>query len=127
MRNEVMMDSSRTFCWIVTAVLMLTGVSCATNSTGNQDFSAFLSQIARECKPLIIGSDDYSQAIVFNGLGADPDNYNNFLIKTQALYRGGIPPDIYRSSLTAFIGAGTYNDRSFKCIIAHLPTQPKQP
>ena len=127
MRKEVVMYSCRTFCWIVTAVLLLTGVSCATNSTGNKDFSSFLSQIARECKPLIIGSDDYSQAIVFNGLGADPDNYNNFLIKTQALYRGGIPPDIYRDSLTAFIGGGTYNDRSFKCIIAHLPTQPSQP
>ena len=118
------MSLSRMSCWTVAVLLLLTQVSCATNSTQNKDFSSFLSQIARECKPLIIGSEDYSQAIVFNGLGADPDNYNNFLNKTQALYRGGIPPEIYRDSLTAFIGSGTYNDRSFKCIIAHLPSQP---
>lgn len=117
------MSSSRTLGPIVTIFLMLM-VSCATNSTQNTDFSSFLSQIAQECKPLIIGSDNYTQAIVFNGLGANPDNYNNFLGKTQVLYNGGISPDIYRSSLTAFIGTGTYNDRSFNCIFAHLPKHP---
>ena len=118
------MSSSGTLTCIATVVLLLTGVSCATNSTQNKDFSSFLSQIAQECKPLVIGSDNYTQAITFNGLGADPENYNNFLNKTQTLYNGGIPPDIYRSTLTAFIGSGTYNDRSFNCIIAHLPKQP---
>src|SRR5271154_1982668 len=119
------MSSSRTLYWIVTALLLLAGVSCATQSKQNQDFSSFLSRIAQECKPLIIGSDDYTQAIIFNGLGADPDNYNNFLAMTRSLFNGGIPPDIYRSSLTAFIGGGTYNDRSFNCIMAHLPKPPK--
>jgi hypothetical protein len=118
------MPSSRTLASLVTILLVLMGVSCATNSPQNKDFSSFLSQIAQECKPLIIGSDNYTQAIVFNGLGANPDNYNNFLGKTQVLYNGGISPEIYRSSLTAFIGAGTYNDRSFNCIFAHLPKKP---
>jgi hypothetical protein len=105
-------------------VLVLTSASCATNAAKSA-YNTFLEQIAQECKPLIIGSDNYTQAIIFNGLGADPTNYNNFLSKTQALFNGGIPPDIYRSSLTAFIGTGTYNDHSFNCIIAHLPKPPK--
>jgi hypothetical protein len=118
------MHSSRPLFWIMMVALVLTGTSCATNATKSA-YNTFLEQIAQECKPLIIGSDDYTQAIIFNGLGADPDNYNNFLTKTQALFSGGLPPDIYRSSLTAFIGTGTYNDRSFNCIIAHLPKPPK--
>ena len=118
------MHSPRPLSWIMMVLLVLAGVSCATNSAKN-DFNSFLEQIAQQCKPLIIGSDNYTQAIVFNGLGADPDNYNNFLSKTQALFRGGIPPEVYRRSLTAFIGTGTYNDRSFDCIIAHLPKPPK--
>jgi hypothetical protein len=119
-----MKNASQPFAWIVVTLLVLAGISCATNSAKSA-YNTFLEQIAQECKPLIIGSDDYTQAIIFNGLGADPDNYNNFLSKTQALFNGGIPQDIYVSSLTAFIGGGTYNDRSFNCIIAHLPKQPK--
>jgi hypothetical protein len=119
-----MKNAFQLFAWIVVTLLVLTGTSCATKSAKSA-YSTFLEQIAQECKPLIIGSDDYSQAIIFNGPGADPDNYNNFLSKTQALFNGGIPPDIYRSSLTAFIGGGTYNDRSFNCIMAHLPKPPK--
>jgi hypothetical protein len=118
------MHSSRPLFWIMMLVLVLTGASCASNAAKSA-YNTFLEQIAQECKPLIIGSDDYTQAITFNGLGADPDNYINFLSKTQALFNGGIPQDIYRSSLTAFIGSGTYNDRSFNCIIAHLPKPPK--
>jgi hypothetical protein len=118
------MHSSRPLFWILMVVLVLTGASCAT-SGAKSAYNTFLEQIAQECKPLIIGSDDYTQAIIFNGLGADPDNYNNFLQMTRSLFNGGIPPDIYRSSLTAFIGGGTYNDRSFNCIMAHLPKPPK--
>lgn len=106
--------------WIVAVVVGLAQVSCASSSK-QDDFSVFLQQIAKDCRPLIIGSDDFSQAIVFNGQGAQEENYNNFLAKTRALYRGGIPEDIYRQSLTAFIGSGTYNERSFNCIIGHLP------
>jgi hypothetical protein len=80
-----------------------------------------LNQIAADCKPLIIGSDNIGQAIVFNGLGARPESYNNFLGQTSALYNGSIPPEVYRSSLTNFLGGGTSNERSFDCIVAHLP------
>ena len=95
--------------------------ACASNAGQVDDFNAFLNRIAAECKPLIIGSDDMGQAIVFNGLGANPGNYNNFLGRTSALYRGAIPPQVYRDSLTAFIGSGTSNQRSFDCIEARLP------
>jgi hypothetical protein len=105
----------------VVVMLALAGVSCAGSATKQSDFDVFLSRLAQDCKPLIIGSDNFGQAIVFQGLGAQPENWNNFLGKTMALYSGAIPPDIYRDSLTAFIGSGSYNERSFNCIMAHLP------
>lgn len=107
--------------FVILAILLgLTTVSCATQSE-KAGFNTFLEQLARDCKPLIIGADNFGQAIVFNGLGADQDHYNNFLSKTQGLYYGGISPELYRNTLTAFIGSGNYNERSFNCIFAHVP------
>jgi len=106
------------------ALVLLATAGCASNPQANA-YNAFLEQIANECKPLIIGSDNLGQAIVFNGLGASPENYNNFLGKTSALYHGSISPQIYRESLTTFIGSGTYNQHSFDCIIARLPATAK--
>jgi hypothetical protein len=108
-----------------TAALMAAAMAgCASNAQADA-YNAFLERIANECKPLIIGSDNLGQAIVFNGLGASPENYNNFLGKTSALYHGSISPQIYRESLTTFLGGGTYNQRSFDCIVAHLPASTK--
>src|ERR1700758_3301790 len=104
--------------FLVLCVFSLCG--CAAPASGDS-FEGFLRRIAAECKPLIIGSDDIGQAIVFNGLGAAPDHYNIFIARTQALYGGGISPQIYRESLTAFVGTGSYNARSFDCIVARLP------
>jgi hypothetical protein len=104
---------------LTAAALMI--VACASGQGKEDGYSAFLARIAAECKPLIIGSDNMGQAIIFNGLGAVPENYNNFLGKTSALYAGAISPQVYGDSLTSFIGAGTYNQRSFDCIIARLP------
>ncbi len=101
-------------------------VACA--SAPQQDsYNAFLQRIAADCRPLIIGSDDIGQAIVFNGLGAQPENYNNFLGKTSALYAGSISRDLYVGSLTSFLGGGSYNARSFDCIFAHLPPADAKP
>ena len=52
---------------MVAALLALAAVSCASNSQ-ESGFNAFLQTIAAECKPLIIGSDNIGQAIMFNGL-----------------------------------------------------------
>ena len=106
---------------MVAALLALAAVSCASNSAQESGFNAFLQKIASDCKPLIIGSDNIGQAIVFNGLGASPDNYNNFLGQTKALYNGSIPDTAYRNALNSFLGGGSSNDRSFDCIVAHLP------
>jgi hypothetical protein len=116
-----MMRARQALTRVAVVLLALAGVSCAGSATKQSDFDVFLNRLAQDCKPLIIGSDDFGQAIVFQGQGAQPDNWNNFLGKTQALYSGAISADIYRDSLTAFIGSGSYNARSFSCIIAHLP------
>jgi hypothetical protein len=107
------------------ALLLSAIAGCASGTPQADAYNAFLERIANECKPLIIGSDNLGQAIVFNGLGASPENYNNFLGKTAALYHGSISPQIYRESLTTFLGSGTYNQHSFDCIVAHLPAAPK--
>ena len=114
----------RKLCPTILTVATLALAACASNQEKEGGYNAFLGRIAADCKPLIIGSDDMGQAIVFNGLGAIPENYNNFLGKTSALYNGTISPQLYRDSLTTFIGSGTYNQRSFDCIIAHLPPAP---
>jgi hypothetical protein len=103
------------------AAIVLALSACASSSHADDGYAAFLNRIAAECKPLIIGSDDIGQAIVFNGLGAIPEDYNNFLGKTSALYARAISPQVYRDSLTSFLGGGSYNQRSFDCIVAHLP------
>ena len=120
------MRASQPLALGVATVLALTSASCATKPQNPAPtFNSFLDQVASDCKPLIIGSDNFGQAIVFNGLGANPDNYNNFLGKTQVLYNGGMSAQMYRDSLTAFIGPGNYNAHSFDCIVAHLPKQDK--
>jgi hypothetical protein len=126
MRKEAMANGAMTKAPAVTGAILvaatLSMAACASDPGRADGYNAFLDKIAAECKPLIIGSDNVGQAIVFNGLGAVPENYNNFLGKTSALYTGTISSQLYRDSLTAFLGGGTYNQRSFDCIIAHLPS-----
>ena len=114
----------RKLCPTILTAATLALAACASSQGKEDGYNAFLNRIAAECKPLVIGSDDMGQAIVFNGLGAIPENYNNFLGKTSALYNGTISPQLYRDSLTSFIGSGTSNQRSFDCIVAHLPQAP---
>jgi len=111
---------------LVLALPLLLPLGCA-STPAQSGYQAFLQKIAVECRPLIIGADDMGQAIVFNGLGAVPVNYNNFLSMTSALYSGSITPDTFRASLDSFVGTGSYNRRSFDCIIGHLPAAPSAP
>ena len=115
-----MMFTSHPIASIVASLLALAAVSCA-SSPQEEAYDAFLNKIAADCEPLIIGSDNVGQAIVFNGLGASIDNYTSFLRATSALYEGSMSPVLYRKSLTHDLGGGTYNERSFDCIVAHLP------
>jgi hypothetical protein len=105
-------------------MLLAVAVCACASNPGSDGFDAFLQKIAADCKPLIIGNDNMGQAIVFNGLGANPDNYNNFLGQTKALYAGSIPPSTYRAALTSFVGTGPTTQRSLDCIEGHLPTSP---
>jgi len=109
------------------ATLFIVAVCACASSPGSDGFDAFLQKIAADCKPLIIGTDNMGQAIVFNGLGANPDNYNNFLGQTKALYAGSIPPSTYRAALTSFVGTGSSTQRSLDCIEAHLPKSSSAP
>ena len=102
-------------------LLCVLGIAACATPTGEETFDSFLRRIAVQCKPLVIGADDMGQAILFNGVGATPDHYNTFIAKTQALYGGGVSQQVYRDSLIAFVGAGSYNTRSVDCIVAHLP------
>jgi hypothetical protein len=112
-------------CILPAALALLALAACGgSGSTRDDGYNAFLGEIATACKPLIIGGDNMGQAITFNGLGATQEHYNSFLGQTSALYRGGITPDVYREALTSFVGSGTYNARSFDCIVAHLPAKP---
>ena len=115
-----MMFTSHPIPSIVASLFALAAVSCA-SSPQEEAYDAFLNKIAADCEPLIIGSDNVGQAIVFNGLGASNDNYTSFLRATEGLYEGSMSPAIYRKTLTDNLGGGTYNERSFNCIIAHLP------
>jgi hypothetical protein len=117
-----MMSTGKNMHRIAFALCVLAADGCASAQSGS-GFNSFLRAIAAECKPLIIGSENMGEAIVFNGLGANPDHYNTFLAQTEALYNGGISSQVYRSSMTSFIGAGSSNQRSFDCIEAHLPSQ----
>ena len=107
----------------VLALPVLLQLGCA-STPAQSGYQAFLQKIAVECRPLIIGADDMGQAIIYNGLGAVPVNYNNFLSMTSALYSGSITPDTYRASLDSFVGSGSQNRRSFDCVIGHLPATP---
>jgi len=119
-----MIESTRALTAAVASLLVFAALAACSSGSGQGDpYNAFLERIASECKPLIIGSDDMGQAIVFNGLGATQEHYNTFLGQTSALYHGSITPELYRANLTNFVGSGTYNARSFGCIVAHLPTK----
>jgi hypothetical protein len=116
-----MMRASRTISSILAALLVLASASCAYDPAQRLAYNAFLKKIAQDCKPLIIGPENLGEALVYDGVGVDPRNYEYFLDQTQSLFSGAISQESYRDSLTAFLGPGTFNDRSFQCIFAHLP------
>ena len=119
--QDNIMRKNRLMPSVAAVVLGMTVVGCASQSAQESGYNAFLNRIAAECKPLIIGSDNMGQAIMLNGLGAEPEHYTNFLGQTSALYNGGLSPEVYRNSMNSFVGSGSYNERSYQCIIKHLP------
>jgi hypothetical protein len=120
-------NAAKRFMGFAVLCIGVLAVGCSSTPKKPDAFGQFLQTIAASCQPLIIGTDNMGQAITFNGLGATLEDYNNFLGKTEALFNGGITPQIYRESLGAFLGAGRYNTASFNCIISYLPKSTGQP
>lgn len=103
----------------VTGLVIVT--ACAVATAEDDGYNAFLQKIAADCKPLVIGNDNFGEAITFNGLGADSSNYSVFLTRTQALYNGGITPKTFHDSYALGESGGKFSDRAIECIIAHVP------
>jgi len=103
-------------------------VGCAPDAMNNRQatgFNAYLSAIATNCNPLMIGINNVSEWLQNQG-SPDP-NYNYFLDITSRLYYGTVSREAYRDSVTGFFGPGSTNAQSFACIFRNLPAQPGSP
>lgn len=105
------------------AAIALAGLATAAYAVPPNDpgYNAFLKKIAAECKPLEIGNDNFSQAIVFNGQGASSEHYAEFLDKTNALYSGGLSAKEFHDSISWGAAGGKTSDKAIQCIIDHVP------
>ena len=114
------MDARLCFRLLASAVA---GLIFAATSAAAQDagYNAFLQSIAADCKPLVIGNDNFGEAIIFNGLGADSTHYSVFLSRTRSLYSGGLTPKEFHDSYALGESGGKFSDKAIECIIAHVP------
>jgi hypothetical protein len=110
--------------WFLPIAIALCGVAITASAAApgpDAGYNAFLQQIAKDCKPLVIGNDDFGQAIVFNGLGAESSHYGIFLDRTKALYNGGMSAKEFHDSYSLGADGGKYSDKAVQCIVAHVP------
>ena len=115
------MNAKLWFSFVAIALVGLANAAFAAPSPQDAAYNAFLQKIAVECKPLVIGNDNFSQAIIFNGQGADPSNYAIFLDRTKALFNGGMAPKEFRNSISFGADGGKFSDKAIECIINHVP------
>jgi hypothetical protein len=115
------MNAKQSFRPIAIALFSVAMSASAAAPTADAGYNAFLQKIAAECKPLVIGNDDFGQAIVFNGQGAESNHWGIFLSRTQALYSGGMSAKEFHDSYSLGAEGGKYSDKSIQCIIAHVP------
>ena len=115
------MNAKLWFRFVAIALVGLANAAFAAPSPQEAAYNAFLQKIAVECKPLVIGNDNFSQAIIFNGQGADPSNYAIFLDRTKALFNGGLAPKEFRNSISLGADGGKFSDKAIECIINHVP------
>jgi len=96
--------------------------SCAPDSMTNRQatgFNGYLKTIGEVCYPLLIGSSSVGEWL--RNLASSDPNYSYFLDMTSRLYYGKISQDEYRTGLTGFLGYGSTNDASFRCMFRNLP------
>lgn len=104
--------------------LVLVASGCAPDAMNNMQatgFNAYLNTLATQCDPLVIGNNNVGQWLK-EPSNASP-NYTYFLDMTSRLYYGKISAAAYRESITAFLGPGSSNPRSFDCIFSNFSAQ----
>ena len=101
------------------AAVMLTG--CAPDAVRNYaatGFNGYLQNLQSACPNLQIGANEIGLWLQYNSTN---DNYNYWLDMTSKLYYNRVSPAEYRNAVTAQLGPGSNNARSFDCIIGNLP------
>ena len=105
------------------AVALAVLAGCAPDAVRNYaavGFNGYLDSLKTACPNLQIGSNDIGLWLQYNSVN---DNYNYWLDMTSKLYYNRISPNEYQSSVSAQLGDGSSNARSFDCIIKNLPAQ----
>jgi hypothetical protein len=108
------------------ALLLAPVAGCAPDDMVNRKatpFDAFTAQIATRCNPLMLGSHNIGQELLYSH-GIGDDSYDYFLDITSRLYYGQISPASYQGAVLGFFGAGDDTNRGIACIIANLPSSP---
>jgi hypothetical protein len=111
---------------VATALSALFAAGCAPDDMVNRQatgFDAFTSQIASKCNPLVLGSHNVGQELLYSH-GIGDDSYDYFLDITSRLYYGQISAASYRGAVLSFFGAGDDTSRGIDCIIGNLPSTP---
>lgn len=104
----------------------LLAAGCAPDDMVNRQatgLDAFTAQIASKCNPLMLGSHNMGQELMYSR-GIGDDSYDYFLDITSRVYYGQISPASYRGAVLSFFGAGDDTSRGIDCIIANLPSTP---
>ncbi|HEY3178588.1 MAG TPA: hypothetical protein VGL25_06885 [Casimicrobiaceae bacterium] len=107
--------------WLAVALTVLAG--CAPDAVRNYaatGFNGYLDSLKTACPNLQIGNNEIGLWLQYS---AANDNYNYWLDMTSKLYYNRISPNEYQSSVSAQLGDGSSNARSFDCIIRNLPAQ----
>jgi hypothetical protein len=97
--------------------------ACAPDAVQNYDatgFNGYLRKLQSACPNLQIGNSDIGLWLEYHAV---TDNYDYWLDMTSKLYYNRISPAQYRDGVTGQLGPGSFNARSFDCIIGNLPAE----
>ncbi len=109
------------------ALMALAVAGCApdamTPRAEQTGYDGFLNLIATRCNPLMLGTHNIGQELLYSR-GIGDDSYNYFLDITSRAYYGQISPASYRGAVLSFFGAGDDTNRGIDCIVSNLPSAP---
>jgi hypothetical protein len=127
--EEILMgyhDTRSRIAVLAMSMSALFAAGCAPDDMVNRQatgFDAFTAQIGSKCNPLMLGSHNIGQELMYSH-GIGDDSYDYFLDITSRLYYGQISPASYRGAVLGFFGAGDDTNRGIDCIIGNLPSTP---